>query len=107
MFQMVTPCIPSVGVPYFGLFTPFHYSPLPLYLSYPHFSRNFITHSCFLYLHMLQDCNFNDGLSFSFLFRLSLSSIHLFHWIQSALILSEYMIIIVLVYKFLFAFIFF
>jgi hypothetical protein len=52
-------------------------------------------------------CIFTDGLSFSFLFPLSLSSIHLFHWFQTALQLSDYMIIIVFVYKLLFKFNFF
>jgi hypothetical protein len=78
MFNVITPCIPSLGVPYFGLLIPFHYSPLPLYLPHPNFSSAFIRLSCVLYLHMLQDCNFTDGLSFPFLFPLALSSIHLF-----------------------------
>jgi hypothetical protein len=51
-------------------------------------------------------CNITDGLSFFFLFPLSLSSIHLYHWFQCAVHLSEFMIIIVFVYKFLFRFIF-
>jgi hypothetical protein len=51
-------------------------------------------------------CNITDGLSFFFLVPLSLSSIHLFHWFQCAVHLSEFMIIIVFVYKFLFRFIF-
>jgi hypothetical protein len=57
MFKKVTPCIPSVGVPDFVLFIPFHDSPLPLYPPHPFFSRAFITHSSFLYLHMLQYAN--------------------------------------------------
>jgi hypothetical protein len=106
MIKVVIPCISTVGVHYFGLFIPFHYYLLPLYLPRPHFSRVLITHSCFLYLHITV-CNFTDGLSFSFLFPLSLSSIQFFHWFQSALHLSEYMIIIVFMYKFLIAYIFF
>jgi hypothetical protein len=31
-FNGVSQCVPSVGVLYFGLFNPFKYSPLPLYL---------------------------------------------------------------------------
>jgi hypothetical protein len=37
---------------YFGLFKPFHYSPLPLYLP-PPFSTAFNTHPYILYLHIL------------------------------------------------------
>jgi hypothetical protein len=49
MFKVVTRCIPSLGGPYCGLFILFHYSPLPLYLPCPHFSRALITHSSFLF----------------------------------------------------------
>jgi hypothetical protein len=38
MFKEVSPCIPTVGILYFGPFNPFHYSPLPLYLPHPFFN---------------------------------------------------------------------
>jgi hypothetical protein len=39
MFKGVSQCMPSVGVLYFGLFNPFEYSPLPLYLPSPVFQK--------------------------------------------------------------------
>jgi hypothetical protein len=39
MFKGVSQCMPTVGTLYFGLFNPFHYSPLPLYLPPPIFQQ--------------------------------------------------------------------
>jgi hypothetical protein len=39
MFKGVSQCMPIVGVLYFDLFNPFHYSPLPLYLPTPIFQQ--------------------------------------------------------------------
>jgi hypothetical protein len=52
MFKEVSQCIPAVSILYFGPFSPFHYSPLPLYLQ-AHFSTAFNTHPYILYLHLL------------------------------------------------------
>jgi hypothetical protein len=38
MFKGISPCILAVRILHFGLFNPFHYSPLPLYLPLPTFS---------------------------------------------------------------------
>jgi hypothetical protein len=72
--------MPTVGVLYFGLFNPFHYSPLPLYLPPPIFQQ--------LSIHILLSSTFTDAmfyniidaLSLSFIFPLSLSSIELLHF---------------------------
>jgi hypothetical protein len=95
--------MPTVGVLYFGLFNPFHYSPLPLYLPHPIF-QVFNTHPYILYLHMV--CDITDALSFSFPFPLSLSSIEQFHCYKHVLHLSLYMIMLVFVYMFIFGSIF-
>jgi hypothetical protein len=39
MLKGVSQCMSTVGVLYFGLFNPFHYSPLPLYLPPPIFQQ--------------------------------------------------------------------
>jgi hypothetical protein len=50
MFKGVSVHIPSVDILYFRLFSPFHCSPLPLYLWTP-FSTALNTHTYILYLH--------------------------------------------------------
>jgi hypothetical protein len=49
MFKGVYQCIPAVSIFYFGLFNPFHYSPLPLYLP-PPFVSSFQYTSLYLLL---------------------------------------------------------
>jgi hypothetical protein len=49
-FKGVSRCTPTVGVLYFGLFNPFHYSLLPL-TSHPPFFNSFQYTSYILYLH--------------------------------------------------------
>jgi hypothetical protein len=39
MFKGMSQCMPTVGILYFGPFSPFHYSPLPLYLPPPIFQQ--------------------------------------------------------------------
>jgi hypothetical protein len=39
MFKGMSQCMPTVGILCFGLFNPFHYSPLPLYFPPPIFQQ--------------------------------------------------------------------
>jgi hypothetical protein len=70
----VSQYMPTVGMLYLGMFGPFHYSPLPLYLPAPIFQQlsvHILTSSTITDL-MFYDIT--DALLFSFPFPLSLSS---------------------------------
>jgi hypothetical protein len=96
IFKVVTPCIPFVGLPYFGLFIPFYYYHLPLYFPCPLLSRAVITHSSFLYLLMLWYA------ILLMVYHSLFCSLSL--WVpytcSTALHLTEYIVIIVFGYKF-------
>jgi hypothetical protein len=98
MFKGVSQCMPSVGVLYFGPFSPFHYSP---FTSHPPFFKSFQYISYILYLYVIL-CDITDVLSFSFPFPLSPSSIEYFHCYRHVLHLSLYVIMFVFVYMFIF-----
>jgi hypothetical protein len=74
-FKDIAQCIPTVSIPYFGPFNPFHYSPLPLYLPTPVFQQ--LSIRILIFFTFTYDLFYNivDASLFSFPFPPTLSSI--------------------------------
>jgi hypothetical protein len=105
MFQEVSQCMPTVVVLYFGLFGPFEYSPLPLYLPpsvFQQFSVHILISSTFTpYVMRYYWCSI---ILFAFP---SFSEFHrVFHCYKHVLHLSLYMFMLVFLYMFIFRSIF-
>jgi hypothetical protein len=95
MFKRVSQCMPTVGILYFGLFNPFHYSPLPFYLPPPIFQQ--------LSVHILVSSTFTD---FTILLMLChslfLSLIPRVPWSSSTIINMIYILVYILSCLFLY-----
>jgi hypothetical protein len=101
MFKGFSQCMPTVSIHYFGLFNPFHYSLLLLYLLPPPIFQQFSTHVLISY-------TFTDAMSCDIFDALSVSSFPSFpefhmvvHMYKHVVHMSLYTITLFWVYMFI------